>query len=57
MLLGLYVAFFLSHRRLYAFVQKQGNECRVFLAGDANKNKVVFEKKITELIKKLEINS
>jgi len=54
MLLGLYVAFFLSHRRLYAFVHEEGSECRIFLAGDANKNKVGFEKKISELIKKLE---
>ena len=57
MLVGLYVAFFLSHRRLYAFVQPEGEGCRIFLAGDANKNKVGFEKKISELIKKLEVNS
>ncbi|MDD2463820.1 MAG: cytochrome c biogenesis protein ResB [Desulfobulbus sp.] len=57
MLLGLYVAFFLSHRRLYTFVQKDGNKCRIFLAGDANKNKVGFEKKFSELIKTLESNS
>lgn len=57
MLLGLYVAFFLSHRRLYAFVKKEGNTCRIFLAGDANKNKVGFERKFSELIKTLEANS
>ena len=56
MLLGLYVAFFLSHRRLYAFVQTEGKNCRIFLAGDANKNKVGFERKFSELIKALEQN-
>jgi len=57
MLVGLYVAFFLSHRRVYAWVQEEGNHCRIYLAGDANKNKVGFEKKISELIKKLDIFS
>lgn len=54
MLLGLYVAFFLSHRRLFAFVREDGNQCRIFCAGDANKNKVGFERNFSELIKMLE---
>ncbi|MGE4559874.1 MAG: cytochrome c biogenesis protein ResB, partial [Desulfobulbus sp.] len=54
MLIGLYVAFFLSHRRLFAFVREDGNQCRIFCAGDANKNRVGFEKNFSELIKTLE---
>ena len=54
MLLGLYVAFFLSHRRLYGIIQVEGSECRILLAGDANKNKVGFERKFTERIKRLD---
>lgn len=54
MLLGLYVAFFLSHRRLYAFVRVEDSKCRIFLAGDANKNRLGFEKKFSELFKSLE---
>jgi len=54
MLVGLYVAFFLSHRRLYGSIQATGSECHILLAGDANKNKVGFERKFTERIKRLE---
>jgi len=54
MLVGLYVAFFLSHRRIWVMVQDEGARCRILLAGDANKNKVGFSRKFYELIKRLE---
>ncbi len=49
MLVGLYIAFFLSHRRMYVLIQPQANGSRLLLAGTANKNKVGFEKKFMEL--------
>jgi cytochrome c biogenesis protein len=54
MLAGLYIAFFLSHRKIYAFVQAEENGCRLLFAGEANKNKVGFENKFSELISELE---
>jgi cytochrome c biogenesis protein len=54
MLVGLYIAFFLSHRKLYAFIQPDADGCRVLFAGEANKNKVGFEDKFSELINTLE---
>ncbi len=57
MLVGLYVAFFLSHRRLFAFIAPQQGQCRIIFAGDANKNRVGFEKNFSEFINKLEHNS
>ena len=54
MLIGLYIAFFLSHRKIYVFVQPEANSSRILFAGEANKNKVGFESKFSELISKLE---
>ena len=54
MLIGLYVAFFRSHRRIYALVQPTSQGSRLLFAGTANKNKVGLENKITDLIKKLD---
>ncbi len=53
-LMGLYVAFFTSHRRLWIFVREgKKQECQILFAGEANKNKVGFEKNFLELIKAL----
>lgn len=57
MLVGLYVAFFLSHRRLFAVVTPQQRHCRIVFAGESNKNRVGFEKKFSEFINKLDHNS
>lgn len=54
MLVGLFIAFFLSHRKLYAFIQPLDGGCRILFAGEANKNKVGFTGKFSELINKLE---
>ncbi len=55
MLVGLFIAFFLSHRKIYVLVRPQEDgSSRILFAGDANKNKVVFSEKFTDLISKLE---
>ncbi|MDR2550499.1 MAG: cytochrome c biogenesis protein ResB [Desulfobulbus sp.] len=54
MLVGLYIAFFLSHRRLYVLVQPEEKGCRLLFAGDANKNRVGFERYFLQLISKLD---
>ncbi|NLX19705.1 MAG: cytochrome c biogenesis protein ResB, partial [Desulfobulbus sp.] len=50
MLVGLYLAFFLSHKKIYAFIQEDDQGSRILFAGETNKNKVGFEKKFSELV-------
>jgi len=50
MLLGLFVAFFMSHRKIYAFVHEEEGQTKVLFAGSAHKNKVGFEKTFATLI-------
>jgi cytochrome c biogenesis protein len=56
MLCGLFVAFFLSHKRLWVYIDETGNKTRVLVAGSANKNKVAFENMFDTLVEKLEEN-
>ena len=49
MILGLFVAFFMSHRRVWILLTKEDGATTVLLAGSANKDKVGFEKKFSHL--------
>jgi cytochrome c biogenesis protein len=42
MLLGLYMAFFMSHRRVWLYRQEQEDAATLHLAGSTNKNKMAF---------------
>ncbi|MDO5675779.1 MAG: cytochrome c biogenesis protein ResB [bacterium] len=53
MLVGLYIAFFLSHRKLFAYVEENGAGSRLLLAGTANKNKVHFDSLFNRMADKL----
>lgn len=50
MLIGLFVAFFMSHRKLWALVREEDGKVVVLFAGNANKNKLGFEKTFTDLV-------
>ncbi|NPA95884.1 MAG: cytochrome c biogenesis protein ResB [Thermodesulfobacteria bacterium] len=55
MLLGLYVAFFLSHRKIYALIRADKDAgTTVLFAGSAHKNKLGFEKIFSRLVKEFE---
>jgi cytochrome c biogenesis protein len=56
MLLGLIVAFFLSHRRLWVYITEEEKKTRVLVAGSSNKNKAGFESMFDTLVEKLEEN-
>ena len=56
MLIGLIVAFFLSHKRLWVYVYEDDDKTRILVAGSSNKNKVGFEKMFNALTDKLEEN-
>lgn len=49
MLLGLYLAFFLSHRRIWVLVSTEKTEATILISGTANKNKVGFDKTFNDL--------
>jgi len=54
MLLGLYVAFFMSHRRIWLLIRKENDETTVLMSGSANKNKTGFETTFGSLSTELE---
>ena len=56
MLLGLIVAFFLSHKRIWVYISEEEGQTRVLVAGTSNKNKVSFENIFDALVEKLEEN-
>ncbi len=44
MLIGLYVAFFLSHRRVWVYIKQENGRSRILVSGTSNKNRLGFEK-------------
>lgn len=56
MILGLIIAFFLSHRRIWIHVCREGERTRILLAGVSNKNKIGFEKDFALLTAQVEQN-
>ena len=51
MLIGLIIAFFMSHRKIWALIYKENGKTTVLFAGSAHKNKVGFEKIFESLVK------
>ncbi len=49
MLLGLYMAFFMSHKRIWLLVSEIENETSIFVSGTTNKNKAGFDKIFNDL--------
>ncbi len=54
MVLGIAVTFFMSHRKIWAVLQKQGNRTTVTLGGQANKNKAGLDERLDKLYKYLQ---
>lgn len=53
MILGLFIAFFMSHRRIWLILDNRGDTTTVLMTGSANKNKNGFEKTFTILAEQL----
>ncbi|NTW88549.1 MAG: cytochrome c biogenesis protein ResB [Desulfobulbaceae bacterium] len=49
MLFGMYVAFFMSHRRLWIAIQKTGATVTIILSGSSNKNQAGFSKTLEDI--------
>jgi cytochrome c biogenesis protein len=54
MLLGLMVAFFLSHRRIWVYIKREEDKTSVLLSGNTNKNRLTFEKNFDAVNRSLE---
>ncbi|MDQ7787362.1 MAG: cytochrome c biogenesis protein ResB [Thermodesulfovibrionales bacterium] len=48
--IGLFIAFFTSHRKIWVTLVEEKNNTRVIVGATANKNKSVFERKIDKMI-------
>ncbi|MCP3896119.1 MAG: cytochrome c biogenesis protein ResB, partial [Bacteroides sp.] len=55
MLIGLYMAFFLSHRRIWLNVDGTTPKTVIYFTGSANKNKIGFDKLFKELEEKIQL--
>jgi len=56
MLLGLVVAFFLSHKRIWVYIYEEENKTKLLVTGSTNKNKTGFENMFDILTEKFEEN-
>lgn len=50
MMSGLYVAFFMSHRRIWLITSAEGKSGSLIIAGTTNKNRLGFEKNFSDLV-------
>ncbi|MGB3224602.1 MAG: cytochrome c biogenesis protein ResB [Desulforhopalus sp.] len=54
MMIGLYLAFFMSHKRIWLFRKNSSSIPQLWLSGSANKNKIAFAKAFGELKESIE---
>lgn len=54
MILGLFVAFFMSHRRIWLLLSTENGITTVLMSGSANKNKLGFDKTFSKISSQLE---
>ena len=54
MLIGLYVAFFLSHKKVWIYISGDGSRSRLQVSGNSNKNQIGFENDFSVLTDFLE---
>lgn len=50
MTIGLFIAFFMSHKRLWVRIVEDKGNTKVYIAGVSNKNRPAFERKIEKMI-------
>ncbi|MEW6003173.1 MAG: cytochrome c biogenesis protein ResB, partial [Nitrospirota bacterium] len=48
--IGLFMAFFMSHRKLWIRIEEDKNNTRVVIGATSNKNRIAFERKIDKMI-------
>ncbi len=50
MAIGLYITFFMSHRRVWVYVADEKGNLRITVAGSAHRNRAAFERKIEKVV-------
>jgi cytochrome c biogenesis protein len=50
MSIGLFIAFFMSHRRIWVKLSEENNTTRVLIGATTNKNKAAFERTIDRIV-------
>lgn len=50
MAIGLYMTFFMSHRRIWVSISEEKGSAKIVIGASANRNKAAFEQKIDKLI-------
>jgi cytochrome c biogenesis protein len=50
MVIGLYIAFFMSHKKIWIRITNEKNSIKVVLGGSASKNRFSFEKEIEKIL-------
>ncbi|MEW6108874.1 MAG: cytochrome c biogenesis protein ResB [Nitrospirota bacterium] len=50
MSIGLYITFFMSHKRIWINISEEKNTSRIIIGASANKNRAAFERKIDKLV-------
>jgi len=53
MSIGLFIAFFMSHRKLWVKIMEDKNNTKVLIGATANKNRASFERKIDKMVSSL----
>jgi cytochrome c biogenesis protein len=48
--LGLYITFFMSHRKIWVHVSEEKNRTNILIGASTNKNKAAFETKVEKLV-------
>lgn len=54
MVFGIAVTFFMSHRKIWAVIQRKGDRTEVAIGGQANKNKMGLDTRLEKLYKELQ---
>ncbi len=54
MAFGLYVAFFMSHRRLWVFVTPSGKQTTIKVLGTANRNRATFQRAVERMLEQIQ---
>lgn len=52
-IIGCFIAFFMSHQRLFIEVERGGKKCKVMVAGTSNKNKLRMKDNLKKIAKNL----
>jgi cytochrome c biogenesis protein len=50
MAIGLYVSFFISHRKIWINIMNQGKSVKITIGGSSTKNKLNFEKEVDKML-------